>query len=138
MQSTRSGSVPEYIGADLTDRYSAQCRYIDVCGLTPSGNNRLHAAFWYWSWDPAPQPLDVAAIARELRAARLAMLDGPQALARKGSALRVCERQSAAVGKTPDKRPTNFFNGRDLVWPQAATPDEIKACEAREAQKRQR
>jgi hypothetical protein len=33
------------------------------------------------------------------------MLDGPQALARKGESLRVCERQSAAIGKTPDTRP---------------------------------
>lgn len=105
MQSTLSASVPDFIGADLTDRYSAQCRPIDVCGLTPAGNNRLHASFWHWHWDRAPQPLEVAAIAKELRAAHVAMLDGPQALATEGAALRVCERQSAAVGKTPDTRP---------------------------------
>jgi hypothetical protein len=28
--------VPEYIGADLTDRYSAQCRDSDVCGPRPA------------------------------------------------------------------------------------------------------
>ncbi len=41
------------------------------------------------------------------------MLDGPQALASKGAALRVCERQSVAVGKTPDVRPSvpNPFAG---------------------------
>jgi hypothetical protein len=33
------------------------------------------------------------------------MLDGPQGLAARGQTLRACERQSAAVGKTPDKRP---------------------------------
>ena len=33
------------------------------------------------------------------------MLDGPQALAIKGANLRDCERKSAAVGKTPDRRP---------------------------------
>lgn len=105
MQSTLAASVPEYVGADLTDRYSAQCRDIDVCGLRPAGNNRLPAAFWHWRWDRAPQRLDVTVIAIELRAAKVAMLDGPQAFARKGSALRVCERHSAAVGKTPDTRP---------------------------------
>src|SRR5947208_3575356 len=106
MWSTLSAPVPEYIGADLTDRYSAQCRGIDVCGLTPAGNTGLRAAFWHWLWDRAPRPLDVAAIANEIRAARVAMLDGPQALARKGDSLRLCERQSAAVGKTPDTRPS--------------------------------
>jgi hypothetical protein len=34
------------------------------------------------------------------------MFDGPQALARKGDSIRVCERQSAAVGKTPDTCPS--------------------------------
>src|SRR6476661_5361034 len=105
MKSTLSGSVTAYVGADLTDRYSVQSRDIDVCGLTPSRSG-LRAAFWRWSWDRAPQSLDVRAIAEELRAVRAAMLDGPQALAREGSTLRVCERQSAAVGKTPDRRPT--------------------------------
>jgi predicted nuclease with RNAse H fold len=90
----------------VTDRYSIQCRDIDVCGLTPAGNKRLHTEFWHWRWDRAPQPLDVTTIAKELRAARVVMIDGPQALARKGTALRVCERQSAAVGKTPDTRPS--------------------------------
>lgn len=106
MRSTLSAPVPEYIGADLTDRYSVQCRDIDVCGLTPTGSAGLRAVFWHWHWDRAPQPLDVAAIAKELRAARVAMLDGPQALARRGDALRVCERQAAAVGKTPDTCPS--------------------------------
>jgi hypothetical protein len=105
MQSTLSGRVPEYIGADLTDRYSTQCRDIDVCGLTPEGERCLSATFWHWQWDPAPQPLEVAGIVSELRGARVAMLDGPQALASEGIGLRVCERRSACVGKTPDKRP---------------------------------
>ena len=47
MQSTLSGPVPPYLGADLTDRYSAQCRAIDVCGLTPARDGRLLAAFWH-------------------------------------------------------------------------------------------
>src|SRR5579871_4901672 len=105
MQSTLSDPVPLYIGADLTDRYSAQCRDIDVCGLTPARDGPLQAAFWRWRWDRAPQPLNVAPVAQELRAARVAMLDGPQALACPGTALRVCERQSACVGKTPDTCP---------------------------------
>ena len=106
MQSTLSAEVPPYIGVDLTDRYSAECRNIDVCGLTPAGSNRLHASFWHWHWDRAPQPLEVTAIANEVRGARVTMIDGPQALAAKGSAVRLCERQSAAVGKTPDTRPS--------------------------------
>jgi hypothetical protein len=105
MHSTLSGRVPQYIGADLTDRYSVQCRDIDVCGLTPLGEGRLSAGFWHWRWDRAPEPLAVSAIVTELRAARVAMLDGPQALAREGAGLRDCERRSACVGKTPDKRP---------------------------------
>jgi hypothetical protein len=104
MQTTPSRNSPEYIGADLTDRYSGECRNVDVCGLTRAGNS-LRASFWHWRWDRAPQPLDVATVAKELRAARVAMLDGPQALASKGTSLRVCERQSAAAGKTPDTRP---------------------------------
>ena len=76
-----------------------------MCGLTPARDGRLHAAFWLWRWDRAPQPLDVAPIAPEFRAARVAMLDGPQALACPGTALRVCERRPACVGKTPDTRP---------------------------------
>lgn len=105
MQSTLSSRVPEYIGVDLTDRYSDGCRDIDVCGLTPSGNNQLQAQFWYWRWDRAPHALDVTAIAAELRAARVTMLDGPQAFAVKGAAIRVCERLSGAAGKTPDSLP---------------------------------
>lgn len=104
MQTTLSGNAPEYIGADLTDRYSVECRNVDVCGLTRVGNS-LCASFWHWCWDRAPQALDVGAVAKELRAARVAMLDGPQGLARNGNTLRVCERQSAAVGKTPHTRP---------------------------------
>jgi hypothetical protein len=105
MQSTLSTAVPRYIGADLTDRYSALCRDIDVCGLERVGNGQFRAVFWTWRWDRAPQPLDVTAVVEEIGGAQVAMIDGPQALASKGSALRVCERQSAAVGKTPDARP---------------------------------
>ena len=106
MWSTLSAAVPAYVGADLTDRYSEQCRAIDVCGLTPDGNAGLRATFWHWHWDRAPQPLEVTAIADEVRATRVVMFDGPQALARKGCSLRECERQSAAVGKTPDTFPS--------------------------------
>lgn len=105
MESSLNGNVPEYIGADLTDRYSSQCRDVDVCGLTTDTSGGFRASFWVWRWDPAPQPLDAAAIAAEISAARTALLDGPQGLAVKGSSLRVCERQSAAVGRTPDRRP---------------------------------
>lgn len=104
MKSTLNGEVPEYIGADLTDRYSDGCRDVDVCGLTPV-ENKLAAKFWYWKWDPGLRPLDVSIIASELVATRSAMLDGPQGLASQGNSLRACERLSAAVGNTPDARP---------------------------------
>ncbi len=106
LKSTLKGCVPPYLGADLTDRYSKGCRNVDVCGLTRGKNGKLMASFWAWWWDAAPAELDVIVIAEELGKARIAMLDGPQGLAAKGSALRACEKKSAAVGKTPDTRPT--------------------------------
>ncbi len=71
----------------------------------PGENNLLTASFWFWRWDAAPGVLDVGLIAKELTATRAAMLDGPQGLATEGNALRACERQSGAVGKTPSERP---------------------------------
>ena len=106
MNSTLKTSVPEYVGADLTDRYSKACRHIDVCGLSSDGNNTLAASFWFWQWDAGPGRPDVSKISSELKATRAAMFDGPQGLATKGRDLRVCERQSAAVGKTGDSLPS--------------------------------
>jgi hypothetical protein len=105
MNSTLRGIVPPYLGGDLTDRYAKSCRDIDVCGLSRGQNDDLLASFWFWRWDPASTALDVTVIAGELSATRAAMLDGPQGLAANG-AFRTCERESAAPGKTPDKRPT--------------------------------
>ena len=105
MNSTIKGSVPQYVGGDLTDRYAKGRKDIDVCGLTPGENNKLTASFWSWKWDAAPEQLDVTAIAKELTATRTAMLDGPQGLATKGNALRACEKLAAAPGRTPDARP---------------------------------
>jgi hypothetical protein len=106
MKSTFSGNnIPQYLGVDLTDRYSKQCRDIDVCGLNPSNNDGLEAFFWSWQWDAAPQELDVTAIVKELSTTQAVMIDGPQGLAAEGRALRDCERKAAAAGKTPDVRP---------------------------------
>jgi len=105
VDSTFKDSVRLYLGGDLTDRYSKHGRDIDVCGLTPGENNTLTASFWFWRWDAVPLALDVTVIAKELAATRAAMLDGPQGLATIGRALRACERQASAAGKTPDKRP---------------------------------
>ena len=104
MRSTRTTDSYLYIGGDLTDRYSAGCRPIDVCGLAPAGD-MLTASFWHWEWDPFPQPLNIDAIVDEVRKSRAAMLDGPQGLALPGELLRSCERQAGAVGKTPDIPP---------------------------------
>ena len=75
MQSSLVGRTPEYLGADLTDRYSGHCRDVDVCKLTPDETGELRATFWCWRWDPAPKPLDVAAVAGELAEARVSMMD---------------------------------------------------------------
>ncbi len=105
MFSTLKGPVPSYVGVDLTDRYSKGCRDIDVCGLTRISERELGASFWFWPWDIAPKPLEVGPIARELAQTKSAMFDGPQALAAPGASIRLCERKSAAVGKTPDSPP---------------------------------
>lgn len=89
MQSSLKGKVPKYVGADLTDRYSGHCRDVDVCGLTPAESGKQRATFWYWHWDPAPKPLDVAVVAKELAEATVSMMDGPQALAIKSNTLRL-------------------------------------------------
>jgi hypothetical protein len=105
MKTTRGKQLADYLGADLTDWHSQGRRAVDVCGLTCAEDNRLRAAFWQWEW-PAPQGnLDLSSIAPEVRSAKSTMLDGPQGLATIGESLRACERQSGAVGKTPDTMP---------------------------------
>lgn len=97
----RAETIPPYLGADLTDRYSGgnAPRAIDVCGLVPD-EKHLHARFWTWGWDPGCEVLDVTEIAREIRNARWTIIDGPQALAAVGSTMRVCERICGAAGQT--------------------------------------
>lgn len=108
MKTDRGIKASDYIGADLTDRYSNARRAIDVCGLICDEKNRLHADFWKWNW-PAPQskldPASIAAIVAEVNSARSTMLDGPQGFASIGRKMRECERLCGAVGKTPDKKP---------------------------------
>jgi hypothetical protein len=113
VRTSRTGSVPPYLGADLTDRYATRCRPIDVCGLEPTGNGEFKASFWQWFWDPAPKPLEVGPIAAELAAATCSMLDGPQGLARPGCSMRACDRKTAAAGKVPSERPdrSRLFGG---------------------------
>jgi hypothetical protein len=105
MKTNRGKQPADYLGADLTDRHSRGRRAIDVCGLICAEENRLRAAFWQWKW-PAPQGnLDISSIAPEIRNAKSTMLDGPQGLASISESMRACERQSGAVGKTPDSIP---------------------------------
>jgi hypothetical protein len=106
MKTTFRGNVPaDYLGVDLTDRYAKSSRSIDVCGLTFVEPNSLNAAFWHWQWASPQEYLDISAIASEVKAAKSTMFDGPQGLATIGKTLRACERQSGAVGKTPDTMP---------------------------------
>ncbi|HYG75469.1 MAG TPA: hypothetical protein VEK08_10745 [Planctomycetota bacterium] len=108
MHSTLEGSVPPYIGVDLTDRYAPGCRRIDVCGLTPDSKGLLIPKFWKWHWDPAPGTLDIRSIENELRQCMYTMVDGPQGLARPQRRLRECERCCGAVGKTQYLRPRSL------------------------------
>ena len=106
MKTTFRGDQPaDYLGADLTDRHAKGRRAIDVCGLT-CVEGRLRAAFWHWEWSSPQAALDVSLIAPEVKSAKSSMFDGPQGLASIGESLRACERQSGAVGKTPDTMPT--------------------------------
>lgn len=103
MKTTRGpiGSV-DYLGIDLSDRYAKNRRSNDVCGLTSIQGSKLSAVFWLWEWPEPEQPLDVSEIAREIKAAKSTMIDGPQGLASTGNLLRACERVCGAAGKTPD------------------------------------
>jgi hypothetical protein len=105
MKTTRRNQPVDYLGADLTDRHSRGRRPIDVCGVACTKENRLRAAFWQWEWPVARGNLDLSSIASEVRNAKSTMLDGPQGLASIGESMRACERQSGAVGKTPDTMP---------------------------------
>src|SRR5450631_4433331 len=50
-------------------------------------------------------PLEVGPIVGEIHLARIAMLDGPQGLARPPARMRACERLTGAPGKTPHLEP---------------------------------
>lgn len=93
-----------YLGADLTDRYARRPKPIDVCGLMPAPDGSLLADFWTWEW-PSGDGLDIGEVIAELGPDTLAMLDGPQGLARPPERMRTCERLVGAAGKTPSLRP---------------------------------
>ena len=105
MNTNRGDKPGDYLGADLTDRHAKSNRAIDVCGLTCADPNSLSAEFWQWQWPSPKVRLDVSVIAHEVKKAKSTMFDGPQGLASRGESLRACERQSGAVGKTPDTMP---------------------------------
>jgi hypothetical protein len=107
MQTTRSGAIPPYIGADLTDRHAKGARPIDVCGLHPVGPGRFEADYWQWTWDRAPAALNVAAVADEITGALCTLIDGPQALAAEGADVRECERLARTSARTPDTEPAD-------------------------------
>jgi hypothetical protein len=102
LQSTRVEGAPcAYLGVDVTDRFAAPPRAMDVCGLESRGGT-LVAHFWTWSWGAS---IDPSPLLPEVAAARTVMLDGPQGLAHLGGRIRSCERSLAAAGKTADVRP---------------------------------
>jgi hypothetical protein len=91
-----------YLGVDLTDGHARRVRRVDVCGLDPE-DGALVARFWQWTYEGGIS--DVTSLLPEIRAARGALLDGPQALARRSATMRAGERTLAAAGKTPDAPP---------------------------------
>jgi hypothetical protein len=100
---TTCNDFAEYLGVDLTDGYSARQRAVDVCGLDLRGapsEGQFRARFWQWTYGTGG-PTDVIALLPEIRAARGTVMDGPQALASRGAAMRVAERQLGAPGHTP-------------------------------------
>jgi hypothetical protein len=101
LRTTRAGPTPEFLGADLTDGTAATPRAVDVCGLRRESSGVV-ATFWEWRW--GGEGGGVGPVAAEIRGARCALLDGPQALAAPGRSMRACERLVAAAGKTPDSR----------------------------------
>ncbi len=105
MKTDRDGASAPYLGVDLSSRYAAQVRPIDVCGLTPGHRAGLRAEFWQWHWDPAELPLDLTPLRAEIDNARCILVDGPQALAARGRRLRASERICRTAGKTPDTLP---------------------------------
>ena len=123
MTSTRpSAEIAPYIGVDLTDRYAATIRPIDVCGLYPRGRGKFRAVFYEWHWDAAadwdrPDALRVDAIVKELQSAKCSMIDGPQGLARPARMMRECERLCSAAGRTPWHRPERMMAKRGIHRP---------------------
>jgi hypothetical protein len=101
MRSTCTGHAA-YVGADLTDAYAHKPRSIDVCGLVVEATGFV-ARFWEWTYEGGL--CDIEALLPEIRAAGGTILDGPQALARAGAAMRECERKLGAAGKTPGTLP---------------------------------
>jgi hypothetical protein len=75
-----------------------------VCGLDPV-DGLLAARFWTWLWDAPGVAPEVTALLDEVRAARCALLDGPQGLARAGRAARACEVAFDTPWRTSDQLP---------------------------------
>lgn len=111
MRTTLTGSIPPYLGVDLTDRYSQSCRPIDVCGLTPISAGGFSARFWTWEWETSIQGLKIEGIETELHNAKCIMIDGPQGLASTTNTKsgRDCERECKRVSaRTPSTRPSDL------------------------------
>lgn len=100
---TTCRNFAQYLGVDLTDGYSGGLRPVDVCGLDRQGSpneGRLGARFWQWTYGSGG-PTNVTALLPEIRAARGTVMDGPQALARRGATTREAEQRLGAPGHTP-------------------------------------
>lgn len=115
MRTTLTGPVPPFVGADLSDRYSEECRPTDMCGLVPEPGG-LRPQFWLWEWDGPDHALDAAPVAAELEAANVAVLDAPQGLAAPTRTMRACERKTGAPGKSGEQRPPLEQPFATYIW----------------------
>jgi hypothetical protein len=94
-----------FLGWDLSDPFARRPRPVDVAVLEATGLVRFEA----WPWPPVEGH---GGLGREALAAAfpvgpgdVAVVDGPQALARPGAPVREAERLLRAPGRTPDGLP---------------------------------
>ncbi|MCP3137063.1 DUF429 domain-containing protein [Pyxidicoccus xibeiensis] len=111
-----------FVGWDLTDPYSRQCRAVDVAQVDARGRVRFSELRW-----PAPSrdggfDPGVLAAAFPVGTQDVLVVDGPHALARTGATVRESERLLRAPGRTPDVLPVpgppfaGFVRGSVLLF----------------------
>jgi len=111
-----------FVGWDLSDPFSRRPRPVDVAVVDPQGQVRFDER----RWPPLDRGggLEALALAAAFPVApeEVLVVDGPQALARPGAAVREAERLLRAPGRTPDVLPVpgkpfcGFVRGSVLLF----------------------